>query len=369
MKEIRAIVGAYKYIDLSKTKAALATVVGIEGSSYRRTGARMLVLDDGQYLGGISGGCLEGDALRRAQKAIAADTSSVIPYDTLQEDSHQIGIGLGCQGIIHVLFTPLHPEDSSNPVELLSTLTKTRIPRVMITISAIEGNDQLLGKAWIYEDDKQFGEVFPIKEIRCPLMDDIRQSLQDFRSKTISYPSGNSSVEIFIEFILPPIQLLIFGGNYDIYPLVRMAGELGWDCALVANLNKVDRRLVSDGTRLIHQQSTEELVVDPYTAVVIMSHDYKMDLHLLEKMIPTHPRYLGLLGPRKRVVKMFAALAFAGKALSLEDRDRIFAPAGLDIGANSPEEIALSILAEIQCQFNGRPSGFLKLKEGTIHEN
>jgi len=369
MKEIRAIVETYKEIDLSKTKAALATVVGIEGSSYRRTGARMLVLDDGKYLGGISGGCLEGDALRRAQKAIASDISSVIPYDTLQEDSHQIGIGLGCQGIIHVLFTPLHPGDSSKPVELLSTLTQTRMPRIMITISAIEENEQLLGKAWIYEDDEQFGQAFPIKEVRCQLMGEIRRSLQDHHSKTVSYPYGNSSIEIFIEVILPSIQLLIFGGNYDIYPLISMAGNLGWDCTLVANLHKVDRHSLPGRIRLIHEQSNEELAVDPYTAIVIMSHDYKMDLHLLEKMIPTHPRYLGLLGPRKRVVKMFAALAFAGKALSAEDRDRIFAPAGLDIGANSPEEIALSILAEIQCQFSGRPSGFLKLKEGTIHEN
>src|SRR5579859_776057 len=106
MKELRAIVRAYQSIDLSRTGAALVTLVRVEGSSYRRAGARMLVLDDGVYLGGISGGCLEGDALRRAQKAIALRRPSIVTYDTTQDDEYQIGAGLGCKGIIDVLFTP-----------------------------------------------------------------------------------------------------------------------------------------------------------------------------------------------------------------------------------------------------------------------
>src|SRR5881394_3161948 len=128
MKEIKSIINAYNTIDFSKTKAALATVARVEGSSYRRSGARMLVLDNGTYLGGISGGCLEGDALRRAQKAIAQDKSSIVTYDTTQDDGAQIGVGLGCNGIIDVLFTSLHKNDSNNPVELLSTLTSAREP-------------------------------------------------------------------------------------------------------------------------------------------------------------------------------------------------------------------------------------------------
>src|SRR5919205_2754831 len=134
MKEIKAIVDTYNGIDLSKTKAALATVARVEGSSYRRTGARMLVLDDGTYLGGISGGCLEGDALRRAQKAILQNKPSIVTYDTTQDDGAQIGVGLGCNGIIDVLFTPLH-NDENNPVKLLSTLTETREPRVVVAIT------------------------------------------------------------------------------------------------------------------------------------------------------------------------------------------------------------------------------------------
>src|SRR5580765_1415322 len=119
MKEIQSILSAYSQIDFSKTAAALATVVRVEGSSYRRTGARMLVLDNGTYLGGISGGCLEGDALRRAQKAIASEKASVVTYDTTKDDDHQVGVGLGCNGIIDVLFTPLNPNEQ-NAVTILA---------------------------------------------------------------------------------------------------------------------------------------------------------------------------------------------------------------------------------------------------------
>ena len=133
MKEIRSIIQAYKGIDFTKTRAALATVARVEGSSYRRAGARMLVLDDGTYTGGISGGCLEGDALRRAQKAIAQNKPSVVTYDTTQDDNHQIGVGLGCNGIIDVLFTPLQPA-AENTVTLLDRVADTRVPRVLATV-------------------------------------------------------------------------------------------------------------------------------------------------------------------------------------------------------------------------------------------
>ena len=109
MKEIKSILKAYQNLDHSTTRAALATVVRVEGSSYRRTGARMLVMDDGTWVGGISGGCLEGDALKRARLAIAKTQASLVTYDTTEDDAHQIGVGLGCNGIIDVLLAPIEP--------------------------------------------------------------------------------------------------------------------------------------------------------------------------------------------------------------------------------------------------------------------
>src|ERR1700744_4897486 len=154
MKEIRSIVSAWQTIDFRTTRAALATVVRVEGSSYRRAGARMLVLDDGTYLGGISGGCLEGDALRRAQKGIALGRPSVITYDTTQDDDYQIGVGLGCQGIIDVLFTPLKSDDPDCPLRILAAITNTRHPIPPATTPA-SPDPQQLGKTWLEKESKK----------------------------------------------------------------------------------------------------------------------------------------------------------------------------------------------------------------------
>src|SRR6266568_5553616 len=173
MKEIKSIINAYNSIDFSNTRAALATVARVKGSSYRRTGARMLVLDNGTYLGGISGGCLEGDALRRAQKAIVQNKPSIITYDTTQDDGAQIGVGLGCNGIIDVLFTPLH-KDEQNPVRILSTVTETREPKGAVSITGCNENMNALGRILLYENDDQFLQSFSVKNIAKAVLNDIK---------------------------------------------------------------------------------------------------------------------------------------------------------------------------------------------------
>jgi xanthine/CO dehydrogenase XdhC/CoxF family maturation factor len=368
MKEIKAIVDAYQGLDLMDQKASLATVVRVEGSSYRRTGARMLVLDNGTYLGGISGGCLEGDALRRAQKAIAANKPSLVTYDTTQEDGQQIGVGLGCNGIIDVLFTPVDSQSFDNPVKILSGLTSTRIPRVVVTVTGCPESLNTLGKAWPFENETQFSEVFPLREITGQLLADIEQAMKNRRSKTLLYPAGAGEVSVFIEVILPAIHLVLYAANYDMYPMIRMARELGWEVTAVTNPAKADKSIFSYASRVLHPKGEEQPAVDSYTAILLMTHDYKTDLGNLQKALRTGADYIGLLGPRKRGQKMADELEAAGKPLTEAEKKRIFSPAGLDIGANTPEEIALSILAEITTYFSGRDGMSLRLRDKTIHE-
>jgi len=366
MKEIKAIINAYRSIDFTETKAALATVARVEGSSYRRSGARMLVLDNGNYLGGISGGCLEGDALRRAQKAIVQDKPSIITYDTTQDDGAQIGVGLGCNGIIDVLFTPLHKNELSNPVELLSTLTNTREPGVIVTITSSDEQD-LLGKTVLYETDEKFVQVFPLPALSSAVLYDIHHCIKKQSSSTVMYEQAG--IKLFIEILLPVTHLVLYGGGYDIYPLVRIAREIGWDVTVVTNVHKADKSLFTAATCVLHNKGEEKPPVDAYTAVVLMAHDYKTDFNNLLQMLAANTRYIGLLGPRKRSQKMFGALTNEGNSISEADMQRIFAPAGLDIGAATPEEIALSICAEIRSVFAGRNGNNLRLREGTIYGN
>jgi len=368
MKEIKSIIKAYNSIDLSNTKAALATVARVEGSSYRRTGARMLVLDNGTYLGGISGGCLEGDALRRAQKAIAQNKPSVITYDTTQDDGAQIGVGLGCNGIIDVLFTPLHKNEAGNPVELLSTLTEIRTPEVVVTITAVaEEESELLGKTTLYKNDEQFLQEFPLAPAASSVLEDIRHCLSKQSSSNITH--AEAGIKLFVEVLLPVTQLVLYGGGYDIYPLIRIAREIGWNVTVVTNINKADKSLFSLVTNVLHNKSGQKPLIDTYTAIVLMAHDYKTDFNNLKQLLSENTRYIGLLGPRKRSQKMFDSMEAEGNAISEENMKRIFTPAGLDIGAATPEEIALSICAEIRSVFAGRNGNSLRLREGTIYGN
>jgi xanthine dehydrogenase accessory factor len=365
MKEIQSILNAYSQIDFTRMAAALATVVRVEGSSYRRTGARMLVLDNGTYLGGISGGCLEGDALRRAQKAIASDKASVVTYDTTKDDDHQVGVGLGCNGIIDVMFTTLKVSDENNPVNILSALPATRIPRVVVSITG--SNDDVLGKAVLYENDAEFLSAFPLKEISTDVLLDVKKSLGARISQSLSYHQDTE--RIFIEVILPVTHLVMYGGNYDIYPMVRLARELGWKVTVVTNISKAEKSLFDIASEVIHNKGEKQPVVDDFTSIVLMSHDYKTDLRNFRMALGSDASYIGMLGPKKRAQKMFSELLAEGKPVSEENLLRIFAPAGLDIGANIPEEIALSILAEIVSIFTGRTGASLRLRESTIHEN
>jgi xanthine dehydrogenase accessory factor len=369
MKEIKSIINAYNFIDFSNTRAALATVARVEGSSYRRTGARMLVLDNGTYLGGISGGCLEGDALRRAQKAIVQDKPSIITYDTTQDDGAQIGVGLGCNGIIDVLFTPLH-DDEPNPVKLLSTLTETREPRVVVAITGANDKIKVLGDTILYENDERFLGSFPVPAISNEVLNDIKHCLTNQSSATLMYNiDQDEAVKIFIEVILPVTHLVLYGGGYDVYPMVRIARELGWNVTVVTNIHKADKSLFTTATQVFHNKGDQQPLTDNYTAIVLMAHDYKTDFNNLQQLLLSGAKYIGLLGPRKRTQKMLDTLSNEENPVSNKNMQQIFSPAGLDIGAATPEEIALSICAEIRSIFANRKGMSLRLREGTIYGN
>ncbi len=294
---------------------------------------------------------------------------AIVTYDTTQEDSYQIGVGLGCNGIIDVLFTPLDNRDQHNPVRLLSGLTNTRQPRVVVTITQCSQQLEGLGKTLLFKNDDQFLESFVIENIRSAVLSDIKECLARQQSQTISYNDAGDTIKILIEVILPVTHLVIYGSNADIYSLARVARELGWDITAITNISKADKSLFLMTSSIINNNSTEEPVVDDYSAILLMAHDYKTDFVNLKKSLQTKCSYIGLLGPKKRTDKMFTALLNEGNPVSAANQERIFSPAGLDIGANTPEEIALSIAAEVRAHFAGRKGMSLRLREGTIYES
>ncbi len=371
MKEIKAIINAYENIDHRSARVALATVVRVEGSSYRRTGARMLIADDGVWVGGISGGCLEGDALKRARLAIAKSESSLVTYDTTDDDAYQIGVGLGCNGIIDVLFTPLDPANKHNPVEVLKSCVRAnRQTHVLVNITAtsLESSVVKAGEVIPFIDTNSL-KVLGNTTIIQNLETEIAVRLEQGRSASWAFqlPDGQK-LAAFIEILLPEIHLVLMGHQYDIYPLARQVREVGWRVSMVSKLQKVNAKLLDTVDALYDFNQWNQLPIDAYTAIVLMAHDFQTDKLNLPKALQSEAFYIGMLGPRVRAGKIFDELNASGQIITDADMDRIYAPAGLDIGALSPEEIALAIIAEVKAVFAKREGGFLRLRHLPIHE-
>lgn len=346
MKEIRNVIKLYDRFRKEGVACALATVVRIEGSSYRRIGARLLVGADGRYTGGISGGCLEGDALRRAQRAIHAGRPSKRVYDTLEGEDREIGIGLGCNGRIEVLFVPLDLADEHNQVAILRRHVATREPVLLAQTVGVPPGQQLDGKI----------TELPTGAVELPRG----------RSVVRTFAEEDGSYQRLFELLRPELHLVLVGNNYDILPMVSTARNLGWKISVIGAKRKFTSELASAAHRLYDYTEAATVPIDDFSAVACMSHDFVRDREMVEVFLPQSPPYLGLLGPRKRAVKLDVELR-RESSLRLLDYPALHTPIGLDIGAETPEEIAAAVVAEIIAVFRQRDGLSLKHKAGTIH--
>jgi xanthine dehydrogenase accessory factor len=355
-QEISNILAAIEASKLPLEQMALATVVDVEGSAYRRIGARMLILENGNWIGSISGGCLEGNALRIAREVMRTGVPRLITYDTRTDENAKIlGASLGCNGIIEVWIKPMA---NSEALPILLTLkqaflgkSESWLMRELLVNGLADGRWKLLGTS---DDDP---DIFSEGDGQELLAQPGVQILQ----------SGLFTVQVFVECVTPATRLLVFGGGEDARPLVQLAAQLGWrvtvtdDCA--AKVLPIRFPEADNVQQLTRETAVSSLKPDRFTAAVLMSHNYGYDKAILLEMISTNVSYIGLLGPRKRFDRMNAELGGV-----LDGIETIHAPIGLDIGAQTPLEIAIAVIAEIQAVFARRNAGFLKSREGFIHD-
>lgn len=359
MKEIKSIIAAYDELKSTDSRFAMATVVHVEDSSYRRSGARMLITEDGNWTGGISGGCLEGDTLKKAQYAIYQNKPTTVRYDTREDDPDQIGVGLGCNGLIDVLITPF--DATANHIEKLRRCTKDRQISILITVVEDKSDTLEMGSLWSLSE---VNTVAGFNDIISSIEIDVLAVIDDQKSKAVVYQTRSNSIKLFIEFLPPPIQLMIFGKNYDTMPLVKIGKEIGWDICMVANPNKVSKSLFHEVGKTCNVDTALKMI-DNYSAALLMSHDFKTDKGHFKKLSATNIPYIGLLGPSKRTDKICSELRTEGLKFQTNN---LFAPIGLDTGATTPDEIAISMIAEIRTYFSGRSGGFLRDREGRIND-
>ena len=374
MKEIKDIIRAYDKAVKQGKQTALATVVHVEGSSYRRPGARMLITTDGQLTGAISGGCLEGDALRKASLVMIEKRTMLVTYDTNDEDDAKLGMGLGCNGIIQVLIEPVDNTNAENPIQLLKEVARKRQKAVLTTVFSLQDKkNPQAGTCLLLKEDGTGIGGFP--ELKETLLADAKKALDNqtssFKNYLASGKTETHNLTAFIEFIKPAVSLVIVGAGNDAIPLVDMATILGWEATVVdgrANYAKTERFpsacqvLVSKPEDVLKQ-----ITIDEQTVFALMTHNYNYDMAMLKELVSRNVAYIGLLGPRKKLDRILGELKENGVGLSEQQLATIHGPVGLDIGAETSEEIALSIIAEIKAVLAGKQGKQLKSSVEAIH--
>ncbi len=370
MKELKDIISAYDKAAKEGKQTALATVVHLQGSAYRRPGARMLVAEDGKLTGAISGGCLEGDALRKAQLVIVQKKPMLVTYDTTDEDDAKLGVGLGCNGIISILIEPISHNDPNNSIELLKTFLAKRRYAVLVTLFSLNKKATQPGTCIILTEDGEIKSALADESFKKVLLADAQQVLNTRTSIVKIYDEVNPLTG-FVEVVEPPVSLVIFGAGNDTMPLVQMAYVLGWETSIAdGRLNYATRERFPSANGVIVSKPgnvLSQLNFDARTVTVLMTHNYNYDISVLRQLLPLQIPYIGLLGPKKKLDRMLGELKEEGMRIDNENLKSIFGPAGLDIGAETSDEIALSILSEIQAVLSKRSGNSLREKEESIH--
>lgn len=374
MKETESIIEAYDKAKAAGEGCVLATVVHVEGSSYRRAGARMLVDEYGMMTGAISGGCLEGDALRKALHALEKSENKLITYDTSDEDDAVIGAQLGCNGIIQVLFEPLDFKDSRNPVELLRKAVESGEKAVIVSLFNLQKSKDQPGTTMFYNDEEEITALQEVPDLEKQIKDDARRVIKGKYSQFIAYQSKGEQLHAYLHLYTPPPSLVLVGAGNDAQVLSEMAEILGWDISIVdgrPSHARADR--FSNSCQVIvskPEKILENISIDEQTSFVLISHNYNYDLQVLKLLLKIREiPYIGILGPNKKYQRMLDELKEDGIALSDDRLSRIYAPVGLDIQADTPSEIALSILSEIQAVLKGAQVSHLRERDGAIHDH
>ena len=315
-------------------RAAIATVIGIKGSSYRRPGAKLLIEDDGRTLGGVSGGCLEADVRDIALRAIQTGSPQLLHYDTGADDRTVWGLGLGCNGSVDIF---VQPATERRTLEVLRKIRERLEKASAFAVSTVVDGPTDVGHSMVFD-----------------------VGTRGARSRV----EVDGSRTIFTEVLSPPPELIVCGAGDGARPLVAYASEAGFTVTVADHRPAfLTPERFPSARRLLHlrpESDVEAIAVDARTLVVIMTHSFGYDRDWLKTFLKTGVSYIGLLGPRARADEILGQLDAAADS-------RVFAPVGLNVGADGPEQIAISIISELLAVIARQQPGHLREKGQTIH--
>lgn len=370
-----ALLSAVTALERERGLAVLATVVKVEGSAYRRPGARMLIPLYGGTIGTISGGCLESEVAKKAWWLTDGGEAVIRRYSTATQDDDDdqdaaLTFGLGCNGTVHVLLERHSPEKPLPILDLLRQVRESGQAGALATVIASYRNarvrvgDRLSLHPSLADSGRLIDPALDA-QIRADLADTLTQG----RSSLRTYRDERGEVEVFCEYLAPQRRLVIFGAGHDAQPLSHMAKLLDWHVAVVdgrAHFARPERFPDADLVLQVDARPPYELGhLTDGAMVAIMSHSYSQDRHWLGGVLQGKPAYIGQLGPRDRTERLLAEIR--QQTTQLPALERLHYPIGLDIGGDTPESVATAILAEMTAALNQRNGGMLKHRQAAIH--
>jgi len=369
VSEIADVLEAIESLGAQGQRMALATIVAVRGSTYRRPGARLLVPEDGAPIGNISGGCLEGDVADMARVVMEEGTARLAGWDLTADDDEVWGLGLGCNGAIEVFIEPA--EQAAAVTRALRVALDEERPISLVTALESEAPELVSpGARLVVRPDGPVEGSLGHADVDAEAIVSAREQLAVGRSEIRTFVHG---VRAFVEVLEPPLRLVICGAGHDAIPLVRAAAGIGWRPIVVDDRPAF---LTPERYPQAHAfvgvdepvQVADAAPLDERTFVVVMTHNFLRDRDYLRGLLRSDVGYIALLGPAARTQRILMDLAADGVELTDKDRARIHGPAGLDLGAEGPEEIAQAIVAEIVAVRHERAGGFLKERPGPIHD-
>ncbi len=371
MRDSETILRACQKEAADYSQLTIATVVLVEGSTYRRPGARMLIFPDGRRLGSISGGCLEADVIEHSKEVRLSGKPQFLLYNSHSSNGDLI-IELGCKGAVGIFIESVREAGVSGYLDFLAQCCTHRQSGVLAAIYRVTGDCPVkIGEHLSLAEDKSVTADIRFAPLRYAIEPDAVATLINLETQSRTYRFVEGTVEALIEAVVPPVSLLICGAGYDAIPLAEGAARLGWQVTVADNRADylMADRFTSKATLIETQPGKilEAIKPDTRTVAVLMTHNAVQDRDYLQQLLPTPMRYIGVLGPRLRTALLLSEIEAEGNRLSTSTVQHLYSPAGLDIGSETPEEIALAILAEIQTVLSDKSGSSLRARKGSIH--
>ena len=341
------LLNSFRTWSSEKIPLVMASVFSTSGSTYSKAGANMLMTGDGRFSGMLSGGCLEGDLVEHAKAVVNSRCPKKIIYDLKDIDDGLWNLGVGCDGKMEVLLVPIFYESKYEPFKsILEILNSNSIYEVAIVIES-DIENLLVGSTIVFDGTKIIFSNFDSK-ISADMTSKLNSLYFNNQSLIYDYSNLNGSAKIFFYILEPPPKILILGGGLDAEPLLNIADELGWRVTIqdhrpsyidVGNFQNADRILCESIIDL-----PKFLNFNDFDAAVVMSHHLDSDKSYLEYLSKSNIKYIELLGPANRKKRLLNALDDESAEML---KERLYGPAGIDLGGRGPGSIALSIIAQI----------------------